>query len=36
MSEAKQKRGAIEAPGAKRRKAKGFAETRPATEGRVQ
>jgi hypothetical protein len=24
------------APGAKRRNAKGFAETRPATEGRVQ
>ncbi len=35
-SEAKPKRGAIEAPAAKRRKAKGFAEARPAIEGHVK
>ncbi len=33
MSEAEPKRGAIEAPEAKRRKAKGFEETCPAIEG---
>jgi hypothetical protein len=36
MSKAKPSRGAVEAPGAKRRKAKGFGEARPAIEGQKQ